>query len=182
MARYKSADVLRQILEDTDEDSDTEEARDSSSEIEDHISEPQSSSSSSDDEQPDGLNTVTVTQYRGRNRGRGRARGHGSTRSTAAATASRAAVEGQTAENEVMKAKSGRIWSIVAPSVHRRGPQDIIRTSCGIRSEACIDTERTVFQLLNTPEMLDIIVRETNREAKRSHSDWNDTNPDNQRV
>ena len=41
---------------------------------------------------------------------------------------------------------------------------------------------RTLGMAGRHPEMLDIIVCETNREAKRSHSDWNDANPDNQRV
>jgi len=78
-----------------------------------------------------------------------------------------------------MKAKSGRVWSKVAPAVHRRGLQDIIRTPSGIRREVHADSEMDAFKLLHTPEMLDIIGRETNREGERKVAEWNAANPEN---
>jgi len=78
-----------------------------------------------------------------------------------------------------MKAKSGRLCSKVAPAVHRRGPQDIIRTPSGIRREAHAENEMNSFKLLITPEMLDVIARETYREAERKVAAWNEGNPHN---
>jgi len=78
-----------------------------------------------------------------------------------------------------MKAKSGRLWTKVAPAVHRRSPQDIIRTPSGIRREAHAENEMNAFKLLITPEMLDVIARETNREAERKVAAWNEANPHN---
>jgi len=78
-----------------------------------------------------------------------------------------------------MKAKSGRLWSKVAPAVHRRGPQDIICTPSGKRREAHAENEMNAFKLLITPEMLDVIARGTNREAERKVAAWNEANPHN---
>ena len=87
-------------------------------------------------------------------------------------------VAGDEASRE-MKAKSGRLWSKVAPPVHSRGLQDIIRTPSGICREAHAENEMIAFNLLITPEMLDVIARETNREAERKVAAWNEANPHN---
>jgi len=56
-------------------------------------------------------------------------------------------VAGDEASRE-MKAKSGRLWSKVAPPVHSRGLQDIIRTPSGIRREPHVENEMNAFKLL----------------------------------
>ena len=56
-------------------------------------------------------------------------------------------VAGDEASRE-MKAKSGRLWNNVAPAVHSRGPQDIIRTPPRIRCEAHAENEMNAFNLL----------------------------------
>jgi len=78
-----------------------------------------------------------------------------------------------------MKAKSGRLWTKVVLAVHRRGPQDIIRTPSGICREAHAENNMNAFKLLITPEMLDVIACETNREAERKVAAWNEANPHN---
>jgi len=99
------------------------------------------------------------TDYHGRGRGRGW-QAHNTDQATS---------ENVTGGNnsQEMKAKSDRVWTKVAAAVHRRGPQDIIYTQSGFCREVHANSEMDVFKLLLTPEMLDIIARETNREAKR---------------
>jgi len=46
----------------------------------------------------------------------------------------------------------------------------------GIRCEAHAENEMNAFNLLITPEMLDVIARETNREAERKVAAWNEAN------
>ena len=106
---------------------------------------------------------------------RGRGRGHGQGRLAQNAVDDTAAIVAGDEASQEMEAKSGRLWSKVAPAVHRRGLQDIIRTPSGIRHEA--HAEMNAFKLLITPEMLDVIACETNREAERKVAAWNEANP-----
>lgn len=46
---------------------------------------------------------------------------------------------------------------------------------------ARVGKEISAFQLLTTPEIIDIITRETNREAERVTREWNNENPNNQK-
>jgi len=55
-----------------------------------------------------------------------------------------AIVAGDEASQE-MKAKSGRLWTKVVLAVHRRGPQDIIRTPSGICREAHAENKMNAF-------------------------------------
>jgi hypothetical protein len=143
--RYSVSEVIRKVLEDTDDDfSAISSDSDDSVSDQDHVSEAEAVESSSSDEfEP----VVPVTRGRGRGRCRGRGRGVAS-RGRGSSTCSRGRPvhnvvdsTGETAadlqKSDEMKAKSGKMWSKTAPVVHRRGPQDIIRTPSGIRHEAC---------------------------------------------
>lgn len=57
--------------------------------------------------------------------------------------------------------------------IHRRGSQDIIRNPPGTRLPHAINTELDAFMLFVTEEMLYMILRETNREARRIYTAWN---------
>ena len=59
--------------------------------------------------------------------------------------------------------------------------QDIIRCKPGVTPEARIQTEMEAFLLLITPEIIDIIVRETNRYATNCYGHWNSQHPDNKK-
>lgn len=131
-----------------------------------------SSSSNESESEP-----VVVPVVRGRGRGRGCGRVRGRARLAQNAVDDTAAIVAGDEASQEMEAKSGRLWSKVAPAVHRRGLQDIIRTPSGIRHEA--HAEMNAFKLPITPEMLDVIARETNREAERKVAAWNKANPHN---
>lgn len=187
--RYSVSEVIRKVLEDTDDDfSAISSDSDDSVSDQDHVSEAEAVESSSSDES-DFEPVVPVTRGRGRGRCRGRGRGVAS-RGRGSSTCSRGRPvhnvvdsTGETAadfqKSDEMKTKSGKMWSKTAPVVHRRGPQDIIRTPSGIRHEACAENELDIFKLIITPEILDIITRETNREAQRKIAEWNGANPQN---
>ena len=66
-----------------------------------------------------------------------------------------------------MTAKSGKQWSTVPPVPHRRGPQDIIQNPPGVKRSVIVSTELQTFSLFVTPEVLDVKLRETNREAEK---------------
>ena len=55
----------------------------------------------------------------------------------------------------------------------RRGPQDIIRNPPGVTVGRNLTTLKDAFELFITPDILDIIMRETNREANRVCTEWN---------
>lgn len=77
--------------------------------------------------------------------------------------------------------KNGTVWERNPPPVGRRREQDIIRTPPGITNEARCDNIQSVFSLFITPEMVDLIARETNRESRPKIREWNDNHNDNQR-
>ncbi len=67
------------------------------------------------------------------------------------------------------------------PVAHRRGPQDIILNPPGVVLDQKMETLSAVFELFITPEILDIIMRETNREADRVYAEWNTAHQNNQK-
>ena len=111
------------VLEDTDNDT-TNDSGDSVSDQDHHHVSVAADSSSSNESQSEPV-VVPVVRDRGRGHGRGRLAQN--------AVDGRAAIVAGDEASQEMKAKSGRLWSKVAPAVHRRGLQDIIRTPSGIR-------------------------------------------------
>ena len=191
--RMKGSAVLDIIMNmsDTDEelnenesDVDVEPMDQSPSESEDNLSiaeSNQSSQNDNDDVQSKDQNsstagtscpTLNTTQGRGRARGRGRGRGRVRRVTECHSTP---------VSSNIMTAKSGRSWTSEPPAVYRRGMQDIIRCKPGVTPEARIQTEMEAFLLLITPEIIDIIVRETNRYATNCYEHWNSEHPDNKK-
>ena len=76
---------------------------------------------------------------------------------------------------------NGKIWTQDPPALGRRQQQDIIRHHPGVTPEGNVQTIKAAFGLFVTPEILDIIMRETNREATRVYAEWNTAHPNNQR-
>jgi len=82
-----------------------------------------------------------------------------------------------------MKAKDGMVWSSQPPPNRgRRRVQDIVREQSGITATARVTSILESFALFLTDEMIDIIVRETNREAQRVFADWNTAHHDQQKI
>jgi len=151
------------------------------SETEDHVSDGETNQSSDDDaneaaaprheDASVGLSTCAAESSRGwvRTRGRGTSRQQMEQRRSVQESPVR------------MKAKSGRSWTSQPPAVYRRGKEDIIRCKPGVTAEARIKTETEAFNLLMTPEIIDVIVRETNRYANNCHELWNSQHPERQK-
>ena len=76
---------------------------------------------------------------------RGRGQGHGRGRLAQNAVDDTAAIVAGDEASQEMKAKSGRLWTKVVLAVHRRGPQDIIRTPSGICREAHAENKMNAF-------------------------------------
>lgn len=76
-----------------------------------------------------------------------------------------------------MKAKSGKVWSCSAPVIHRRQAQDVIHDRPGAKQGSHKPTVSEVYQLYVTEEIIDVVIRETNREGRRVCSKWNDDHP-----
>ena len=75
----------------------------------------------------------------------------------------------------------GTVWHKHAPDFGRRGPEDIMRQQPGVTHQAQCNTIGQAFSLFITPEMIDLLVLETNREARHKITDWNNDNPENQK-
>jgi len=118
---------------------------------------------------------------RGKGRGRGRGRGSRCQRSDNSQEENSSTIDEGLVSVAAMIAKSGKQWTATPPVIHRRAPQDIIRNPPGARREGIVETELEAFQLFLTPDFLDIILRETNREAAREHGVWNNEHPNNQK-
>ena len=140
--RVPANDVLRQVLEDTNDET----TNDSGDSVSDQDSVSVAADSSSSNESESEPVVVPVVRGRGRGRGCGRVRGRGILAQNAVDDTA-AIVTGDETSQE-MQAKSGRLWSKVAPAVHRRGPQDIIRTPSAIRREPHVENEMNAFKLL----------------------------------
>lgn len=196
--RFSAAEALRRIMEDSDDET-TSIPDEEDSEV-DHLSkESTSDSDSSENNSDEGhLEVSTNEQHcpqppRVIGRGRGRARGNRYASSNSVRGRARAtAVANQdgpnrcpdpTHEGTLFTSKNGSQWYADPPASRRRGPHDIIRNRPGVRREAVSTTELDAFQKIFSPEIFDIIVRETNREAKRICEIWNQEHQDdNQRT
>ncbi|KAM9307115.1 piggyBac transposable element-derived protein 4-like [Pholidichthys leucotaenia] len=77
--------------------------------------------------------------------------------------------------------KNGTIWERNPPPAGRRRMQDIIQNPPGITNAAQCDNIPSVFSFFVTPEMVDLIALETNREVRQKIRDWNDNHHENQK-
>ena len=68
------------------------------------------------------------------------------------------------------------------PAPHRRQQQDIIRNPSGVTIKGIVQSKQASSELFITPELLDVIIRETNSEANRICTERNVTHPDNMKV
>lgn len=74
--------------------------------------------------------------------------------------------------------RNSKAWNITPPAIYRRGPQDVIHHHVGVTAGERVDNIKNAFGLFLTNEILDIIMRETNREASRVFAEWNAAHPD----
>ena len=118
-------------------------------------------------------------QSRGRGRGHGRGQGFAQGRGRGQAQTPQGCT--QQPQNEpantinqaqnVMKGRNGTVWHKPAPDFGRRGPEDIMRQQPGVTHQAQCNIIGQAFSLFITPEMIDLLVLETNREARRKITD-----------
>jgi hypothetical protein len=183
-------------LSDIDDDNDFIAADDIESETDDHVSE---ESSDSDEDPPSSTSQMVANvvdqqsgntdsieasaigerSRRGRGRGRGRCRGRGRINAQAGInTVDQANQPASAPQSQVMTGKNGKVWNLTPPSIHKRGPQDIIRHHVGVTAEGKVQSIKAAFELFLTDEILDIIMRETNREANRVYRQWNIDHPE----
>ena len=76
-------------------------------------------------------------------------------------------------------AKSGRTWKADAPNANVRTPSaNILRRRSGVTQRAKVQTIQGSFELFITPEICDIIIRETNRHAESVYEERRATRDD----
>ena len=73
-------------------------------------------------------------------------------------------------------------WNRNPPAQHRREQQDIIRNPPGVTREGIVQSIKASFEFVITHELLDVIMRETNREVNCVCTEWNAALPDNKKV
>ena len=79
-------------------------------------------------------------------------------------------------------APSGKVWSGQAPHAARAPPVNIVRRPQSLTAASrFIQTMREAFYLVFTVQILDIIMRETNRKAVAIYQAWNNLNPQHPR-
>ena len=78
--------------------------------------------------------------------------------------------------------KDGTLWQTQPPATRRRRTTDIIRQAPGITSTADSTSVKEAFTLFITEVMIDLLVLETNREARRKIDEWNRKNPDVRKI
>lgn len=186
LSTFTTSQVVQLFMNETDSDENID-STDSGSDYEDHMSSVSEHSDVEDANPIDPPATTTVacppladdmgaqtvpTRGRGQGRrGRGRGRGRGGS------------VKGhETTAHTVGQPLCGKDkfrWDHDPPSVGRRREQDIIRQQPGITALARTNANNLAdtFQCFITKEMVDNIVLQTKREARRRIRAWNESNP-----
>ena len=85
------------------------------------------------------------------------------------------------ATNQIQNTLVGKdetLWQTQPPATRRRHTTDIIRQAPGITSTADCTSVKEAFTLFITEVTIDLLVLETNREARRKIDEWNRKNPD----
>lgn len=79
--------------------------------------------------------------------------------------------------------RSGRQWTTVEPQKYKIPASNILREKRGIaRPVAGIQTAREAFDLMITPEMIALLVREINWRGSSIIRKWNDENPGKEQI
>ena len=73
-------------------------------------------------------------------------------------------------------------WNRNPPAPHKHEQQDIIRNPPGVTRKGIVQSIKTSFELFSTPELLDVITKETNTEANRVCTEGNAAHPDNMKF
>ena len=194
-ASYTAAQALQTILQ-SDDDSGQEDS-DVSDDAEDHLSEPSDySDTESIQPAPDGNNGVNNlladqnppepvrgrgrarvhAQGSGRDRGRDHSRGRGRGRRGGRGQVDRQnhdedhGDKNPAAQHEIQDVLVGQNGTVC-----RRQPHNIIRQAPGITNAVNCTLAVEVFGLFITPTMTDLLVLETNREARQQVTAWNET-------
>jgi len=192
-ARFRAAEALKRILDEGNEtDTSLSSEGDSGSGYEDHVSQvsEQSDVECADvttTQQPPPVNMQssadgTAVPPTATNRGRSHGRGRGQGRGRATPTDRNVGSPAVSPANVVLSRKNGFSWSSEPPPSGRRREQDIIRSPAGITSAGHVNSILEAYHLYLTPEIVDNIVLQTNREARRRIREWSEQNPDKQRT
>ena len=172
-AQYDTAEVIKTIFQEEDnselEDSDVESGE------EDHLSEYSNYSdiesleeSCSDEDEVNNCSTRDNGDQSSRERGQG----------GVVQVNARVADQAQ----NINVGKNGTIWQKQPPVTARRRTQDIIRQAPGITSAVNFTSTKQAFRSFITEVMIDLLVMDTNREARRKIDEWNLEHPDLQRT
>ena len=172
-AQYDTAEVIKTIFQEEDnselEDSDVESGE------EDHLSEYSNYSdieslekSCSDEDEVNNCSTRDNGDQSSRERGQG------------GVVQVNARVADQT--QNIYVGKNGTIWQKQPPVTARRRTQDIIRQAPGITSAVNFTSTKQAFSSFITEVMIDLLVMDTNREARRKIDEWNLEHPDLRRA
>jgi hypothetical protein len=78
--------------------------------------------------------------------------------------------------------RNGTEWQRNAPNIGRRRVRDVIRQPPGITNEARCNSMGEAFGFFLTSAMIDMVVIETNREARRCYREWNDAKHEQVKV
>jgi len=112
---------------------------------------------------------------------RGRGHGHGRGRGCAMPTDHNVGSPAVSPAN-VLSGKNGFSSSSEPPPSGRQHEQDIIRTLACITSAGQVNSILEAYHLYLTPKIIDNIVLQTNREARRQIRECNEQNPDKLRT
>ena len=119
----------------------------------------------------------------GRGRGRGRKRGRGQVdRQNHDEDHGDENPAAQHEIQDVLVGRNGTVWQENPPNVGRRQPQNIIGQAPGITNAVNCTSPVEAFDFFITLTMIDLLVLETNREARRQVTAWNEINPDNPKT
>ena len=201
-ARFHAAEALKRILDEGNEtDTSLSSEGDFGSDYEDHVSHVSEQSDVECADQPDVTTTTqqpppvnmqssaygTAVPPTATNRRRGRGRGRSEGRADVVVqrptpTDRNVGSPAVSPANVVLSGKNGFSWSSEPPPSGRRREQDIIRSPAGITSAGHVNSILEAYHLYLTAEIVDNIVLQTNREARRRIREWNEQNPHNQRT
>ncbi|KAF7278930.1 hypothetical protein GWI33_007833 [Rhynchophorus ferrugineus] len=81
-----------------------------------------------------------------------------------------------------MTAKDGTQWAATSPIEHQAGRHNIVRERCGPNRNTNMLSNLDTFKLFFTPEMADIIIRNTNKKAISTYANYNEKNPEKKQL
>lgn len=88
----------------------------------------------------------------------------------------------QVLDDTLYIARSGRVWDGRAPNIGRARAANLVRQQRRLQPRAReIQNPLNAFRLFLSEQIVDIIVRETNRKARAVHAEWNLAHPEEQK-